>query len=687
MAAQDRKITEFTDLGAMAEGDILVAVRGGETVQVDVPALVAAFTDLSDTPGALTGQGGRFVAVNAAGDALEFVAAPQPGSSGVTTFLALTGTPSAWGTAGQLLQVNEDADGLEFVDAPAGTFAGLTDGPGALGTGGQLVAMNPGGTALQFIDSGVGPTFTEVLNANLTATFDPVQGFLWADTTYDLPADGYLMFTGEDGGYLLHHTVRVGDIRALAAATVGQVPDLVNATDFIALNLGAAAGQAGAVVDLAVFVGRSATNDLLFTVNSPVLNNPMPLRILRFKEDTPPGPSNFLGLTDTPAAFGTTGQVPVVNADGDGLEFADQSGGGASPITELFNGNLDIGATAILAGNVTIPESGFILGTANLGDTSGGIHTFMFNVAALTPLTAGVVGSNLGTLNRGIRIPVGIRADLTQEGLIFGKTASGALLIQGLFGTGTPDPMPLRLLHLTPGASGGGGGGGGATTFTALTDTPSALGTAGQVPVVNPDADALIWASLRNPRDPQANDYLHLGTGTYDPDNQTEGSGIRTGLVAAQRGLLEIGATRRRSDDLRFDNTLANASTPTGGSYDPATGQIVLPAGHWIVCATIKVRHISGASGGAGGARVWATLEMKYGGTIRHAQRTYIRYAGDANQTNGITEAEEAEVTVAGAVVSDGVQATTLAVSCAAQPNNSMIRYEGAHVHAYRQVV
>ena len=39
------------------------------------------------------------------------------------------------------------------------------------------------------------------------------------------------------------------------------------------------------------------------------------------------GSSTFTGLTDTPSAFGTTGQVPVVNAAGNALEFADQTGG------------------------------------------------------------------------------------------------------------------------------------------------------------------------------------------------------------------------------------------------------------------------------------------------------------------------------------------------------------------------
>ena len=53
-------------------------------------------------------------------------------------------------------------------------------------------------------------------------------------------------------------------------------------------------------------------------------------------QTVPAGSTNFLALTDTPATFGTTGQVPVVNATGDGLVFADQTGsGGATTLLQL----------------------------------------------------------------------------------------------------------------------------------------------------------------------------------------------------------------------------------------------------------------------------------------------------------------------------------------------------------------
>ena len=42
------------------------------------------------------------------------------------------------------------------------------------------------------------------------------------------------------------------------------------------------------------------------------------------------GASDFLSLDDTPAAFGTSGQVPAVNTAETALEFVDQSGGGGA---------------------------------------------------------------------------------------------------------------------------------------------------------------------------------------------------------------------------------------------------------------------------------------------------------------------------------------------------------------------
>ena len=88
--------------------------------------LPVTFVGLSDTPGTLTGQGGRHVAVNAGGTALEFVAAPTGGGSGVSTFLALTDViPSAFPST--MMNVVADASGVRFAALPTGGGTTPTD--------------------------------------------------------------------------------------------------------------------------------------------------------------------------------------------------------------------------------------------------------------------------------------------------------------------------------------------------------------------------------------------------------------------------------------------------------------------------------------------------------------------------------------------------------------------------------
>ena len=83
------------------------------------------FLGLTDTPSTFLAY--KYLAVNSAGNAVEFVDAPSGGSgAGATTFLALNDTPASFGTAGQVLAVNSAADGLEFVAASSGGGGGTS---------------------------------------------------------------------------------------------------------------------------------------------------------------------------------------------------------------------------------------------------------------------------------------------------------------------------------------------------------------------------------------------------------------------------------------------------------------------------------------------------------------------------------------------------------------------------------
>ena len=69
----------------------------------------------------------------------------------------------------------------------------------------------------------------------------------------------------------------------------------------------------------------------------------------------------------------------------------------------------------------------------------------------------------------------------------------------------------------------GGGGGGGATTYTPLTDTPSSLGTAGQVVSVNSTGTALEFSTISSPTvDKPTIDFYILIAATLDGKDSTD---------------------------------------------------------------------------------------------------------------------------------------------------------------------
>jgi hypothetical protein len=128
-------------------GGQVLRVNGGETA---VTFGDFDFIELTDTPANYTGAVGQFVRVNAAGNGLEFVAAP----SGVTEFTGLTDTPANFtGAAGQVVAVNVGETALEFITPPSGVteFTALTDTPANYsGAANEIVKVNPAGTALVF---------------------------------------------------------------------------------------------------------------------------------------------------------------------------------------------------------------------------------------------------------------------------------------------------------------------------------------------------------------------------------------------------------------------------------------------------------------------------------------------------------------------------------------------------------
>ncbi len=115
-AGRQYSITFVSTSGDLAGGGsspfLAVLAQSGSFVEMaDITDILDEFTDLTDTPSSL-GTPGQLVAVNSGRTALEFINSPTSGSS---TFLALTDTPSAF-TANRFLRINAGGTAVEFSD-------------------------------------------------------------------------------------------------------------------------------------------------------------------------------------------------------------------------------------------------------------------------------------------------------------------------------------------------------------------------------------------------------------------------------------------------------------------------------------------------------------------------------------------------------------------------------------------
>lgn len=120
--------------------------------------LVAAWTDLSDTPGAIAAD--QWVKANAGGTALVFTAAPAE------NILDLSDAPAAYDDGKYM---RSTAAGFELVALPAGTFLGLSDvdEPNYTNDKHALIAVNDAENALEF--NAADPDQGDILYYNGTA--------------------------------------------------------------------------------------------------------------------------------------------------------------------------------------------------------------------------------------------------------------------------------------------------------------------------------------------------------------------------------------------------------------------------------------------------------------------------------------------------------------------------------------
>ena len=165
--------------------------------------------------------------------------------------------------------------------------------------------------------------------------------------------------------------------------------------------------------------------------------------------------------------------------------------------------------------------------------------------------------------------------------------------------------------------------------------------------------------------------YIHIGT----PDLDGTVSGVLANAItpSAVRDLQEF--------NVRFDNTLPMFNVPTNGHYEPNNGDITLPAGHWLICASLNV-----VSTPSSNSRVAAVLSINHGTNQRHAQALYLRNDESQVGADGISQVQ-GKVSVTGAVISDGTNPIRIRVGVVRQTTAATVTIQGAHVHGYQQLV
>ena len=145
--------------------------RGSRTITINEGSgltFFGVYVRLLNTTGTLIPQSGTNVRINNTTDSTVLDARQSATYFAITAnryqevynnfrpedFLALSDTPSSYGTSGQLVAVNSATDALEFVDPPstaATTFTALTDTPNSIGNNGQILVAN--NNVLEFINA------------------------------------------------------------------------------------------------------------------------------------------------------------------------------------------------------------------------------------------------------------------------------------------------------------------------------------------------------------------------------------------------------------------------------------------------------------------------------------------------------------------------------------------------------
>ena len=254
--------------------------------------------------------------------------ADQTGSSGSSTFVGLTDTPSSMGTAGQFIAVNSGGTALEFVAAPSGGGGAnvtISDNPPANPTSGDLWWESDKGRL-------------KILYSTVWVDANPVGGGGGSGTSYtNGDVDSHLNTSGATSNQILSWNgtdyTWIAQVDTDTTYTAGTGISLVG-TQF---SLDSTSSP--------TFAGMSLNGTALpFTDGTFDLGSTTKKWRFVYTDGLVAG-----GLT-YPTSNGTSGQVLTSNGSG-GVTWTTVSGGGGGGATSL-NGLSDVNTGTISTGNV-----------------------------------------------------------------------------------------------------------------------------------------------------------------------------------------------------------------------------------------------------------------------------------------------------------------------------------------------
>ena len=254
--------------------------------------------------------------------------ADQTGSSGSSTFVGLTDTPSSMGTAGQFIAVNSGGTALEFVAAPSGGGGAnvtISDNPPANPTSGDLWWESDKGRL-------------KILYSTVWVDANPVGGGGGSGTSYtNGDVDSHLNTSGATSNQILSWNgtdyTWIAQVDTDTTYTAGTGISLVG-TQF---SLDSTSSP--------TFAGMSLNGTALpFTDGTFDLGSTNKKWRFVYTDGLVAG-----GLT-YPTSNGTNGQVLTSNGSG-GVTWTTVSGGGGGGATSL-NGLSDVNTGTISTGNV-----------------------------------------------------------------------------------------------------------------------------------------------------------------------------------------------------------------------------------------------------------------------------------------------------------------------------------------------